>query len=337
MGVEVSPRQWALPAPEVGPIGGEPPPGTRPDLDGPADPTGPTVRFATIPGPGSVRATAVGYGAGGRLVAVVVDVGDEPGRLVLLDGDGDVVADYLLRVGDQDYARPGGVAFTGTGVVVSVAEPPAVLAVDLSREQVELVADLPDVPLCLPLVRASDCQAAMPDGPPRPRHLTVGKGGDIYVADPGQGCLFRIARGATRASTWLCDRDLAATPLDPEGGVTGIAAATDRLVLTVAAGLDGNDRVYEVTVDGDEVGHRRQLAELEAAGASGVIVLQDGRIVVAMTKASRLAIVEEDGFVRTVLLDGVEGPVDLDSIEGHLLIAHSVEGAAGGLSTLAVP
>ncbi|MDQ1726583.1 MAG: hypothetical protein QOK14_628, partial [Frankiaceae bacterium] len=194
--------------------------------------------LATIEGSGSVRSIAVAADA----VAIAVDAGaGAPGRVVVLDGDGAIASDIPLVVNGVPYQQPGGVAVTEGGVLVTTTSPAAVLRVDPVAGTVTKVADLPDVPLCLPVVRSEGCQVAVPDSAPRPQHLATATSGEIFVADRGQACLLRIAPGKTVAEPWLCDLSFAALPAATDGGLAGLAVVGDRVLFTVAAAVDGTD------------------------------------------------------------------------------------------------
>jgi hypothetical protein len=286
--------------------------------------------LATISAPGTVRAVAAAADA----VVVAVDTGaGTAGRVVVLDADGVVARDQTLVVNGVPYQQPGGVAVTEDGVLVSTATPAAVLRIDPNAGTVTKVADLPDVALCLPVLRPTNCQAAVPDSPPRAEHLAVSDAGDIFVADRGQACILRIAPQETKATAWLCDVSFAASPAASAGGLSGLAIADNRLVFTVAAGFDGSDSVQEVTIASGAPANRRQLAAPPTnAGTAGVVVLPDGRVVAALADAGALFVVTPDGSSRSVKVTGITGPIDIDVIGDTLFVAHRVDGAAGRIS-----
>lgn len=301
-----------------------------PPLSDPVTGTFEEPSIVAVPGPGAVQAIAIAADA----VVAAVDTGaTEPGRVVVLDATGEVVLDQVLQIGSQIFTQPGGVAVTVDGVFVTTAAPAAVLRVDVQGAAVSKVADLPNVPVCLPLGASSDCQAAVPDTAPRPRHVVITDRGDIYVADSGQGCILRVAPGETRGKTWLCDVSFAALPTASDGGLRGLAWTPGRLVYTTQAGLDGSDQVRQVEIRDRAPGERRDLATVSPSdGATGVIVLPDGRIVVALTTAGALLVVDADGSTLTLPLDGMSLPNDVDVLGDTLLIAHTSDGAAGQVS-----
>lgn len=293
-------------------------------------------RFATIDGAGTVRAVAVAADA----VVVTVDAGaGAPGRAVVLDLDGEVVRDEALEVDGVAYASPAGVAVSDRGVFIATADPPAVVHVDARSGMVSKVADIPDVPVCLPLAPGPDCQTALPDRGPRPEHLAVGDDGALYVADRGQACVLRVAEGDRRATTWLCDLAFVASPTADGGGLTGLAVGGGRLVVTVASAIDGIDRVEEVAIVDGGPGTRRQLAAPSSgSGTNGVALLPDGRVVVALTARDALLVVAADGSSSsTVPLVGVTGPADLDVLAEALVVVHGADGAAGAVSRRSTP
>jgi hypothetical protein len=287
--------------------------------------------LATIDGAGTVRSLAVAADA----VVVAIDAGaGAAGRVVILDDSGAVVRDAALVVNGVPYQQPGGVAVTDDGVLVTPTSPAAVLRVDPGAGTVTKVADVPDVPLCLPVVRTTDCQAAVPDSAPRPEQLATSTSGDIFVADRGQACLFRIAPRETAAKAWLCDLSFAPLPAASDGGLAGLAVAGDRVLLTVAAGFDGTDSIQEVRIaDGAPVDRRQLAAPPSQSGTAGLTLLPDGRVVAALADANALFVVAADGSSsQKVDLAGITGPVDVDVRGDDLVIAHHADGAAGRLS-----
>ena len=288
----------------------------------PASPVGP---LATIDGPGSVRALAVAADA----VVVAVDAGPgASGRAVVVDLGGDVVADVALEADGVRFASPGGVAVSEHGTFVTTSSPPALLRVDVGGSSVTKVADLTDEPICLPLP-AAPC--------PRPAHLAVADDGVVYVADRGQGCILRIGPGEDVATAWLCELSFVASPAAAAAdaaGLTGLAVAGDRVVVSVAAAVDGTDRVSEVPIVEGAPGDVHQLATpATGSGTSGVAVLADGRIVATLTGRDALLVVAADGTSsEEVPLAPLAAPFDVDVIDGDLLVAHAADGAAGAVT-----
>jgi hypothetical protein len=199
-----------------------------------------------------------------------------------------------------------------------------VLRVDAEHGTVSKVADIPDLALCLPVVRTTNCQPSVPDTAPRPQHLAASDGGDIYVADRGQACVFRVAAGANKADAWLCDLSFAGAPsANGNGGLAGLAVAGDRVVFTVADALDGNDSVQEVTVKDGAPANRHPLAAPPShSGTAGVTILDDGRAVAALTGANALFVISADGSSsKTVNPHGLTTPVDVGVLGHDLLVA----------------
>jgi hypothetical protein len=126
----------------------------------------------------------------------------------------------------------------------------------------------------------------------------------------------------------------APSPATSDGGLIGLARAQEHLVLTVRAGIDGRDKVQQVAIGDRAPGQRRDLAALPAGGgASGLVVLDDGRIVVTLAEQDALLVIEADASAsRTVLLESSPGPVDVEVDGDSLLIAHRLEGDAGGIT-----
>ena len=86
-----------------------------------------------------------------------------------------------------------------------------------------------------------------------------------------------------------------------------------------------------------EPGQRHQLAAPAAGSASGVEILPDSGIAVALTARDALLLIAADGASREVPLDGVAAPVDVDVLGDELVGAHAVDGAAGGISRRPAP
>lgn len=299
---------------------------TAPDPDPDTDDT-----FARIDQPGTVRAVAVADDH----TAVAVDTGaDQPGRVVLLDPAGEVVWDRTLETDDATYQQPAGIAVSQNTVVVTTTTPAAVVNLDLDAGEVAKRADVADLPVCLPVLRTRRCEPAPTDNAPRPQHLTATEQGDIYLADQGQACIHHLAKDHNETTDWLCDVELTPPPTAQDGGLVGLTATTDRLVLTLAPGVDGRETIQQVTInDDDEPGERSELAQApEDAGITGVAILPDNRVVATLTSTNQLLIAQPDQQPRTVPFDAGTGPLDLDLKDDALLVAHQLDNAAGGLS-----
>ena len=301
-------------------VNGAPEPG-RPTSAAPAVTPPNDAVFATLSGTGTVRSLAV---AADAVVVAVDDGGGAPGRVVVLDSTGAVAREATLVVNNVPYQQPGGVTVTTDGVLVTTTSPAAVLRVDAKSGAVSKVADIPDLPLCLPVVRATNCQPSVPDTAPRPQQLAASDDGAIYVADRGQACVFQVASDSSKADPWLCDLSFAASPsANGNGGLAGLAVAGDRVVFTVAEALDGNDSVQEVTVQDGAPANRHSLAAPPShSGVGGVTILDDGRAVAALTVANALFVVGADGSSpKTVNPPGLTAPVDVGVLGDDLLIA----------------
>lgn len=292
-----------------------------------------TTRSVSVPGPGEARAVASGTDAS----FVAVDRGAEaPGAVVVVDGDGDVAAAIDLVVDGVTHRGAQGVAVDDRGVLVTTTFPAAVLRIDPVAETVEAVATIPDLPTCLPVARASDCQPGAVDTAPVPSHLAVDADGTAYVVDRAQGCVFRIDGDA--AAPWLCDLGYAPSPTAEGRGLRGIASTGDAVLLTARLAVGDRDVVDEITVVDGHPGTRRRLADLDATEeVDGVAVLGDGRVAVALTSPGAVLVISPDDPADERRLTGFQRPADVDAREGRLLVIEQAQGAAGTLRERPTP
>jgi hypothetical protein len=201
----------------------------------------------------------------------------------------------LLLTGAAD---PTGVAFgDATTAYVLTASPPRVLVLDVGQGTSRTFAAIPDVPPCVPVVRPTACDASAIDRKPLPWALAFDGNGNLFVADAGQGAIWRIPRGGGSAEQWLVDGSFARA--DRPSGPTGLAfdGAGD-LVFTIPASLtsDGG-AVFVQAVDGDgRPGDRRTLTTLkDGEHPAGLVLSRAGHVYLSLPGLRQVVALGTDG------------------------------------------
>jgi sugar lactone lactonase YvrE len=197
-------------------------------------------------------------------------------------------------------AGPPGIAY------VLTSSPAAVVLVDLGTGEVRPYSTIPNVAPCVPVVRPTDCDASPIDRPPMPWALAFDTQGNGFVADAGQGAIWRIPRGGGAPTEWLVDTTFART--DRPSGPTGLAFdGAGNLVMAVPATLTDDAGVIYVqsrTADGS-AGARRTLATMKAGEhPASIAISQPGHLYVALPDSSTVVVLDSDGTeLRRIAID----------------------------------
>lgn len=227
---------------------------------------------------------------------------------------------------EREYAvdgRPTGLALDGDGVLYALdAATPRVVRIDTESGAHDVVGPVPDVPTCT-VDRAARCELSPSNGPPVPAGAAFDTDGNLFVADTGQGIVWRYDRYGT-ATIWdkapeylsATGAGPAAVQFDPSGSL--IVAVTQTLV-----GLTG--AVYRVPVQGNGGAGPRVELYRSAPGddPTGVAVGRGGRVYVALRGADALVVLGRDGsVVATITSDLLAGPVGVARRGQSLLVTN---------------
>lgn len=311
----------ALPAPASTPSG---PPVLPPAGPAPLAP-GAVALFASLAdaaAPGAVATTRSGA------VHAATDAPAEPGagpsRLLGFDALG-VLTDES-DVPDQPDDRTRGI----TGLTATADG--ALLAVDAATSRLlrhttgtwSVLATIPDVPVCL-LPADAACQPGLLDTAPLLRGVALGPDGSSYVADAGQGVVWRVQPGG-QPEPWYAGADL-----QGEHGVAGLAHDLDGSLLAVVTRLGGVQAtgagaLLRIPVAADGAAGERTVVATFAVGEDPVDVAvgASGRRYVPLHGGNALVVLDEQGVeALRVVDDALQAPTAVDVSTGRVLVTAS--------------
>ena len=239
----------------------------RPDPGGappvlPAGPATPGV-FARIGAPGSPGGLALGRA--GR-VYVSTDNGTDrgmpgPSKLFWYDGSGRQLGEAARSDQQPNHSRGlGAVAvdpMTGAVVVVDV-DTSRLLTVDATGHWRALFA-VPNVPSCVLTATQPPCEPGVVDHAPAPAALAYDASGNLFIADAGQGTIWRWHEGQKAPQQWYQAVDLATGD-----GPAGLAFdPTGALLFTAGSTLDASSpnagALYSLAIGSDGAAGARTL------------------------------------------------------------------------------
>lgn len=305
----------------------EAPPPSAPD---PLPPTaalpapGAVRRFAALPGghePGAVAA-----GADGRVWAGTDAPSDAgaPAQLLTWDAAGALLA--TADVPEQPAERTRGLtglAPLADGSLAAVdAATSRLLRYDATARSWRALAQVPDLPPCLVLL-PGPCQPGLLDTPPLLRGVAVGADGSTYLADAGQGTVWRLPVG-TPLEVWYSSADLvgeqALAGLALDGGGHLLA------VVTRLAGVQGAAAGALLRIDRAQDGRAgaRTVVAAFDAGDDPVDVApgRSGSAYVALRGADAVVTIDASGVEQLrVVDDALQGPTSVHLVAGRLLVA----------------
>lgn len=318
----------------VAPLGASVPAAGEPDAAPPPGPTS-TSSAAAAPPPGAVRlfASRIG-GAPGAIVTApdgTVSAGtDAPeagapaaARLVTWDVRG------ALRGSSEVPQQPAtrsrgltGLGYLPDGALVAVdASTARVLRYDARKEHWSVLTRLPDLVTCV-LPTATPCQPGLQDTPPLPRGVAVDRAGVIFIADAGQGTVWRLRPGRP-IEVWYQSADLAGNE-----GLAGLAFDLDGHLLaavTRLAGLTGSGAGALIRIEraADGTAGARSLVTAFRAGEDPVDVAvgASGSLYVPLRGADAVVILDRRGVESLrVVDDALKAPTAVDLTAGRALV-----------------
>lgn len=270
--------------------------------------------------PGALIAFApVGVGSPGGIALTAggdVTVGTDgppavPGPSVLLTWDVLGRAVGSISVPDQPTERERGLT------AVDASPDGTVLAVDAATDRVLRhdprtgswtdLAVLPDLPPCLILAQ-TPCQPGLLDTAPLPRGLVVDATGTAYVADAGQGVVWRLRPGGALEVWWssadvIGEDGLAGLALDPGGA---LLAAVTRLADLQGTGPGAVLRI-ERAADGSAGARTTYAAFLPDEEPVDIAVGDSGHSYVALRGADAMVVLDGQGVERLRVTDSLLG------------------------------
>jgi hypothetical protein len=313
-------------APAVPDVDSDPAPAPAPPAPAGAPPPAPGElrRFAALPGgalPGAVAADADGTVSAGT---------DAPARSgdasALLTWDRTGVLRRTAPVPEQPADRTRGLTgleplLDGSLAAVDAATS-RLLRYDVLARSWSATARVPDVPPCL-LITAAPCQPGVLDAAPLLRGLAVDATGGVYVADAGQGTIWRLRPGQ-QIEPWYSSADVAG----PEG-LAGLAVDADGHVLAVVTrlgGLQGTAAGALLRIERAEDGSAgpRSVVAGFSAGEDPVDVAlgSSGSAYIALRGVDAVVTLDGTGFEQVRVVDeALKDPSALHLSSGRVLVA----------------
>ena len=311
---------------------------------GPTQPSGPltpeeqlgdSALFAAVPAPGAP--TAISVTTAGD-VWVGTDNGadrgsDGPPKVFHLDSAGALQREY------QPSGIVGGItALVATGegpVYLLTRSPTGVMVLHPDTGLTEPYASIPDLRPCVPPVITTDCDGSIADQPPVPAAMAFDDVGNLYIADPGQGAIWRVPPGGGNPEQWLVRTDWA-NPLRP-AGPTGLAFdGAGNLVVVVQGTLtDDAGIIYLIDITGD--GQPTEPVELArtdpGALPAGIALGQSGQMYLSLSTAGQVLVLGVDGreVARTPTQTTIDTPAGIAFHGTDLLVtAQTPDDPTGG-------
>lgn len=311
-------------APQAEPPPAQPAPAPAPGPVTAAPPTPGEVRqFAALPGGDTLGAvTAV---PGGSVWAGTDGPAQDGEAAQVLAWDAAGVLTSTVRVPEQPPNRTRGLtavaSLPGGSLAAVDAATSRLLRYDAGARSWSTLAQVPDVVPCL-LLTPAPCQPGLLDTAPLLRGLAVDAGGNAFLADAGQGTIWRLSPGEP-IETWYSSSDLAGSE-----GLAGLAIGTDghlRAVVTRRADLQGTAAGVLLRIDRAEDGSAgaRTVVAAFSAGEDPVDVElgASGNAYVALRGVHAVITLDSSGVEQLrVVDDALQGPTALALSAGRLLV-----------------
>jgi hypothetical protein len=246
---------------------------------------------------------------------------------VLLNFDSSGAQTGSVPVPGQPAERTRGVTGLSTApdgtLVATDAATARVLVYDRRLETWSVRAELPDLPPCL-LPVLSGCQPGLIDTDPLPRGVVVDSDGTVFVADAGQGIVFRLPPGKA-PEIWFSSAEVmgedALAGLDLNGDGDVVAAVTQ-----FADSLGTKSAGAVITIerrDDGSAGARTVLAAFQPGEHPvDVAVGASGNTYVAVTGEAALVVLDSEGREQLRITDTMLGrPTAVHLTSGRLFLA----------------
>ena len=289
---------------------------TTPPAPAPAPAPPPTTAPTSAPAPAP---PAPGAGLPQALAFDVTDTGPIAGLAVLPDGRAVVATsgqpDHLayLTLHAPDGATLdrafvgisprqtvlGGVAVDGDRVLLVNTTDASLLAYDPTSTTLTELADIPDLPACLFGGTLTGCELTLQDRRPAPTDVAVGPDGTIWVADGGQGTVWRVSPDGTEVLAWHSSPEYAA--------LGGITVDADGRVLVVAddvlTALVARSTIHALVEQAGTVARTIVTTSTPGTAWADLVVLADGSLATAAPASGMVTVIAADGVATTTLAE----------------------------------
>jgi sugar lactone lactonase YvrE len=262
----------------------------------PAVPGQPMV-IGELPGPGVAAAVAVA--ADGTIWIGHDQSTGTPTELRLLDARGSLIRTVPLP---QATAGITALAVGADGMIYAGSRAPvAVLRLDPRTDSVTVLATIPDLAPCAG-VATGGCDASAAGGVPVVSALAVTDEGTVFVADAGQGTIWRVGSGG-QPEQWTSDRTWV-NATRPSGPTALAFDGAGDLVIGVASLLvEDIGVVYLQAVEASgAAGERQELARTgPETQPRALVVGASGQVYLTLTGSGRVLVLAPDGASRSLV------------------------------------
>jgi hypothetical protein len=298
---------------------------------------GDVAPFALVAHPGAPAAVIVGPAGDAFVATDNADGRGETGppRVTQLAPDGTVLASVEV----QGTTGITALAFGRTGALYGVSRSPAaVLTFVPASGATATYATIPDVTPCVPVVPGSACDGSLTNGAPVPTAFAVDAAGAMYVADAGQGAVWRVAPGGKDVSQFVVDPTWV-HPATPSGPAALAFDGDGNLVIVVRSLLTEDVGVVylQEVAGGGTAGTRTELARTEAGGRpSGLALGRSGRLYLTLSGTHQVLALEPDGTVVGTVA-GLATPTGIAFRGLSVLVTNLSPGNPGAASVVRLP
>ena len=218
------------------------------------------------------------------------------------------------------------------------------LAVDASTSRVLQIAPsgsgqtvratIADLPICARTLFQGACEQGLVDRAPQLAGLVVDAAGTAFISDSGQGVIWRLASGASKADLYYSAFDLA-TGDGPSGiAIDGLGRLLFTVGLTTDAENAGNGGLYSLTPAVDKSAGVRTLVTTFPVGARpGALVVGGSQSAYVVLRGTNEVVSVSSTGESSLPLQPSTGQVPLDApgglalVQGELLVTNQGAGA----------
>ena len=279
--------------------------------------------LATLPAVGPPGAVAV---APDGTVSVGTDAPASPSAAAkLLRWNALGALQQTADVPEQPAARTRGVTaldqLADGSLIAADAATARVLKFDPATASWSVLARLPDLVTCV-LPTATPCQPGLEDTSPLPRGMVIDQAGATFIADAGQGTIWRLAPGKP-IEVWYQSADIAG-----DNGVAGLAFDADgHLLVAVTSVADvmgpGAGALLRIERAANGSAGTRTVVTAFKAGEDPVDIAvgASGNLYVPLRGADALVVLDRQGVESLrVVEDALKGPTAVDIVLGRVLV-----------------
>jgi streptogramin lyase len=219
-----------------------------------------------------------------------------------------------------------------------------VLTMSVGGRRVTVRATIPDVFPCLLTLGVQPCEAGLQNQPVSLSAVVVDNHGTIYVADAGQGIIWRLRPTHKAPEVWYSSSDV-----DTGDGPAGLAFdRRGRLLFTTGSSIDtanpNNGGLYQLTVTSTGAAGSRTLLHSFASGErpGAVVVGASGTSYVIARGPGAIVSIDKTGKELGRVTSPGDGPVALDTpaglalTRGRLLVTNEAPLAPENWAVLAI-